>query len=101
MHHPDTKASRVEGIAYGSPLPVDQHLAAIDGYEPYQHLHQRRLARPVLAEDAMDTAAVELKIDIVASDDGSEALGDPSEVDGGNRPWAGPRRRIDGAWHSA
>ena len=60
-----------------------------------QHLHQRRLAGPVLAEDAVDPAAVQREVDVVAGDDPPEPLGDVDELRGG-RGVGRPARAVIG-----
>ena len=72
-------AERRRRLRVGDPphLAVDLDLAAVGRDEPDQDLHQRRLAGAVLAEDAVDLAAVEVEVDAVAGDDVAVALGDP------------------------
>src|SRR6185369_15649629 len=48
--------------------------------QPDEDLHQRRLARPVLTEDAVDAPRVQREVDTIAGDHRSVALGDAFEA---------------------
>ena len=69
VHHAD--AERGGRLRIGDVLlaAVDRDRAAIGRDEPDEDLHQRRLAGAVLAEHAVDLAALEVEVDAVAGDD--------------------------------
>jgi hypothetical protein len=55
-------------------LAVDEDLAAIALDRARQHLHQHRLARAVVAQNAHDLARVEVDGDVVDGLDAAEGL---------------------------
>ena len=57
---------------------VDQHLAGVRLDHAREHVHQRRLAGAVLAEQRMDLAAVEIEVDAAQRLDAAETLDDPA-----------------------
>ena len=87
VDHPDTAGDGVFGIVYLHPLAVDEDLTLVGFVEAVEDLHQGRLARPVLAEEAEDFTPVQDERDVVVGRDGAEALGDAPHLqdDGGVR----------------
>ena len=83
VHHRDAAGGGIDGIDDLHLLPVQLDLAGVGQHEADEHLHQRRLAGAVLAEDAVDAAAVQRDADAVAGDDLPEVLGDVDEFHGG------------------
>jgi hypothetical protein len=81
VHHADATSGGVEGIHDLAARAVDVDRSLVGHHEPDEDLHQRRLAGAVLAEDAVDPAAMEAQVDAVARDDGTEALGDGGQLD--------------------
>ena len=67
-------------------LAVNADLAGIGLVEAVQDRHQRRLAGAVLADDAVDRAALDGKVHVAVGVDGAEAL-----VDGDEVRWRGHR----------
>ena len=51
--------------------------------QPGQHLHRRRLAAAVGAEESEDLAALDLELDVVDGGEAAEALGQPVRLDRG------------------
>ena len=58
MDHGDAHARGFDRVDDLDGLAVQADLPGVGQDQPDQHLHQRRLAGPVLAEDAVDLAAV-------------------------------------------
>jgi hypothetical protein len=50
MHHPDPGLDRLAGGGERDWLPVEPDLSSVGLVEPVEDVHQRRLARSVLAE---------------------------------------------------
>ena len=75
----------VDGVLRGlerSELAVDLHHALVGRLHPVEDLHQRGLARPVLADERMDLAARDLQVDPVVGNDAREPLDDALQLDG-------------------
>ena len=64
-------------------LPPSTDLAGVGLVEPVEDVHQRRLARAVLAEQRVHLAATELEVDVVVGDDAGERLRDPAHLEDG------------------
>jgi len=62
--------------------------------EPVQHVHQRGLAGPVLAEQGVDTPALHREINVVVRDDPGESLRDTVHVDRRVHSPVTPRRSL-------
>ena len=60
---------------------ADPHLARVRPVDPSQDLYQRRLARPVLAEERVDLAGPDLEVHAVEGECAGEALGEPQRLD--------------------
>ena len=84
VDHADPAGRGIVGIPYLAALAVHLDGPAVGKHQSYEHLHQRGLARAVLAEDAVYLAAVKSQVDLVAGHDGPERFGDGGETDGGN-----------------
>ena len=85
MHHADAVADRLARGADPDRLAVDADFASVGFIEAVQNRHQRRFAGPVLADDAVDDAALDDEIDVVVGVNRAEALIDADELDGGRR----------------
>ena len=90
MHHADAVADRLARGADSDRLAVDADLAFVGFVEAIENRHQRRFAGAVLADDAVDHAALDDEIDVVVGVNRAEALVDADELDGG--------RRLSGHW---
>src|SRR5262249_7290004 len=68
-------------------FPAYQDLAGIGLVEPVQDVHERRLARSVLAQERMHLTTREFEADVVVGEDARKLLHDPAhlEDDGGVR----------------
>ena len=81
----------------GARAAVDEDRPGVGQHQADKHFHQRGLARPVLSQDAVDSAPVQGQVNLVAGDDAAEALGYSNEFDrrrrGVNPPGAGHRGR--------
>ena len=62
-------------------LAVDTDRAGIGLVEPEDHVHQRRLARAVLAEQAVHLASAQVEVDPVVGEQAGEALGDGARLE--------------------
>ena len=74
-------ASRDERILHR--LAVDADLAGVGLVEAVENRHQRRFSGPVLADDAVDDAALDDEIDVIVGVNRAEALVDADQFDGG------------------
>ena len=81
VHHPDARLDRVPRGAEDDGLAVQQDLACIGLVEPVQDVHQRRLARAVLAEQRVHLAATDVEADVVVGEDPGELLADPPHLE--------------------
>ena len=73
-------------------LAVDDDRALVGLVHAVKRVHQRRLARAVLADDGVDVAPRDDDVDVVIGDDAGEALGDVVQFDG-SRGICGPGTR--------
>ena len=77
VHHRDARSARPRcGSWITTGRAVDEDLARVGRHQPEQHVHERRLARAVLTEHAVDLAPHHRQVDVVAGGDRAEALGD-------------------------
>ena len=83
MHHADAVADRLARRADADRLAVDPDLAGVGLVEAVEDRHQRRLAGAVLADDAVDDAALDDEIDVIVGVNRAEALVDADQLDGG------------------
>ena len=83
VDHADAQPDRLPRGVDRDRLAVEQDLALVRVVEPVEDVHQRRLAGPVLPEQRMDLAALELEVDRVVRDQRAEALRDPAQLEGG------------------
>ena len=77
-------AARGESISTCSPRILISPSSGLQ--QPEQHVHQRRLAGAVLAEQRVDLAAVQLEVDRVVRGERTEALRHPAHLDD-DLPW--------------
>ena len=92
VHHADAgRDGLLRGVEARQPA-VDVHLALVRAEHAVQDLHERGLARTVLAHDGVDRAAPYRQRHVVVGDDTGEALGDPAQLDG---------RRVGGLTHGS
>ena len=83
MHHADAVADRLARRADSDRLAVDADLAGVGLVEAVEDRHQRRLAGAVLADDAVDDAALDDEIDVLVGVNRAEALVDADQLDRG------------------
>ena len=62
------------GPGDGDGRPIEQDLALVGRGQPVQDVHERGLARAVLAEQRVDLAGADLEVDRVVGDDAGIAL---------------------------
>ncbi len=65
---------------------VNEDLALIRLEQPVEDVHQRRLARAVLAEQGVDLARFDGQVDVVVGDESAEALGDAAQFESQRTP---------------
>ena len=80
VHHADAGGHRVAGPLNGTGHVVDQDLALVGLVEAVEHVHQRRLARAVLAQQRMDLARLDDQIDGVVGHERAEPLRDAAQL---------------------
>ncbi len=85
---PERSARRVDAHV----LAAHADVAGVGLRHAREHAHQRRLARAVLAQQAVHLAGADREVDVVVRDDAREGLRDADQLDGGG---ACPRRRVD------
>ena len=81
VDHPDPEVDRLPRRLDRHGLAVEQELALVRPVEPVEDAHQRRLARPVLAQQRVDLAFSQVEVDAVVRDDRAESLGDPAQLE--------------------
>ena len=81
VHHADAGGQRIGRTGDPHRLALDQDLAGIRRIGAEQHIHQRRLAGAVLAEQPEDFTRRDAEIDGLVRLDGAEALGDAAHFD--------------------
>ena len=81
VDHADSGANRVAWSAELHRLAVDQDLALVGPIHPGQHVHHRRLAGAVFAEQAEHLSGANLQVDTGIGDDVTEAFGDAAKLD--------------------
>ena len=92
VDHADAQPDRLPRGVDRHRFAVEHDLALVRVVEPVEDVHQRRLAGPVLPEQRVDLAALQLEVDRVVRDQRAEALGDPAQLEGGRV--AGHRRGV-------
>ena len=81
VHHADPGAHRVAGALEVLHVIVEEDHALVGGVQAVEDIHERRLARAVLAQQAVDLSRLDDEIDAVVGDEGAEPLGDPAEFE--------------------
>src|SRR5271166_2823038 len=80
MHHADAVADRLARGADSNALSVDANFAGVGFIEAVENRHQRRFSSPVLADDAVDEAALDDEIDVLVGVNRAEALVDADQL---------------------
>ena len=81
VDHADAEGDGVVGRVDDRRLAADADLAAVGLVEAVEDRHQRRLAGAVLADDAVDRAALDLQMDVAVGMDRAETLVDADQLD--------------------
>ncbi len=81
MHHADARLDRGARLARRQGLAKGPHLTLIGDVMAEQDVHQRRLARTVLAQQRKDFALAEREADRVIGGEAAEALGDAAHFE--------------------
>ena len=80
VDHADAARDRIARRVEPDRLAVQPDAPRVRPVEAVEDVHQGRLAGPVLSEKGVDFAVRQLEVDAVIGDDGTEALGDPLEL---------------------
>ena len=98
IDHADAERLRVARIAHRDLAPVERERALVRRIEAHDAFDQRRLARPVLAQQRVERASRRLERDIVQRREGAETLGHAEGFERGpargRRRELGKRRRV-------
>jgi len=95
-HHADAQASRACGVGDDDVPSFPPDRPVIGLHRAVDDLHERRLARAVLAEHRMNLAGHHCEVDVLVGDDARVALGDAVEDEAGShRAKVGVRVAID------
>ena len=103
VDHADAVVDRHVGRVDAQGSPVQADLALVRVVEAVEDAHERRLARPVLAEERVHLALDEVEVDVVVRDDAGEPLRDAAQLEKGRirhgrrvegRAWARPSSRL-------
>ena len=90
MHHADAGGDRLLGVAADMLDAVDDDRALVRRKQPVEHVHQGRLAGPVLPQQAVDLAGHDVQVDAVIGHQRPEPLGDTPQLEtsssGGGSP---------------
>ena len=81
VHHADAGGDRIGRRLEVGLVPEHGDGALVGLVHAVQRLHQRRLARTVLADDGVDRARPDSQGDVVVGDDARERLADPDQFD--------------------
>ena len=84
VHHADPVGDGVGRAAEPHGLAPQQDLARVGLVQPEHRVHQRALAGPVLAEQAVDLTLVEREVDVLVGDDAGEGLGEAPHLEDGD-----------------
>ena len=81
VDHADAEVEGVLRGAYDDGLAVDAYFALVGEVDTGEHVHERRLAAAVFAEERKYLAPVYIEPDSVVCDDGAEDLRDIAHFD--------------------
>ncbi len=79
-NHADAEAARGAGIGDSDRRAIEQNLAFVRRLDPVNHLDEGRLASPVLAEQRMNLARLDLEMDVVVGAHAGERLADADQL---------------------
>ena len=82
VDHADAGGDRIPWRAQLDRLAADPDRALVGPIQAREHVHERALACPVLAQQGMDLADAHVEVDVVVGDDARERLDDPDRLDG-------------------
>ena len=92
VHEPDADRMRLARIGDGYLATVDRYLAGIRSVEACDTLDQRRLARPVFAEEGMESCGRHLDRDVVERNERAEGLSHAENAEFDRLPPTAARR---------
>jgi hypothetical protein len=82
VDHADAAADSVSGGVEVGGTAVDKHLPRFRLVKTVEDIHQRRLSRPILAQQSVNLAGTNSKINLVVSDNPRESLDDSFHFNG-------------------
>jgi len=97
MDHADAVPGGIDRVIDDAVLSIEGHRTVVRQRQTDDHLHEGRLAGPVLSEDAVDLAGVEIEIDRVAGDHLPIPLGHPPQLEDGRWPILSLRGHVHGS----
>src|SRR5699024_9817156 len=80
VHHADTVLDGLRGRVETYLLAADEDVALVRPVHAVQGLHQRGLARAVLADDGVHGAGSHADVDVVVGHDAGKTFGDPAQL---------------------
>ena len=96
VHHTYAEPNGVGRARDLDRLAVEAHLARVGAGEPVDHVHQRRLAGAVLAQEGVNLAPADGQIDPVVGTQRAVGLDDAAKVEGGGRAVSRPAPLLSG-----
>jgi hypothetical protein len=96
VHHADAQPDRVDRAGDLHRLPVQEDLAVVRPREPVDHVHQRRLAGAVLAEEGVDLTPSDGEVHAVVGAQRAVHLDDAAQLEGGSRGRVAPAPHFSG-----
>ena len=81
VDHADAPRDRVGRAGDRGHLPIEQDLALVGSRQAVQDVHERRLARTVLAEEGVDLVLADDEVDAMQRGEVAEALHDAAHLD--------------------
>ena len=81
VHHADAGGHGIAGPVEVLHLVVEEHLALVGLVQAVEHVHERRLACTVLAQQAVDLSSLYGEVDVVVRDQAAETLRDAAKFE--------------------
>jgi len=81
VDHPEAQAGHLVGLAVDG-TPIQENLSLVGPQNPGEDVHEGGFAGAVLADDGVNLAASNLKIDTVVGENAGELLRDPAHFHG-------------------
>ena len=82
VDHANPVSNRVERALYLDALPTEVHLALVGLVQAVEHVHERALARTVLAKDGMDRLLLHVEVNAIERLERAKGLRDAMHLHG-------------------